>query len=111
MFPISPTDRNRLPSYIPSESFARAYLETVLNMPLEHAGDLAAVFAPEKRHWIDPLLRFPNLIRGLVGRGLGDPSPRRTENAIVLDPGHLDCGYEALRPLVLAANGDAEKAV
>lgn len=83
----SEQERKSLPSYIPPDSFARAYLETVLGLPLEQVGDLGATFASEKRVLVD-----------------ARPATR-------VAPSELDEAYLALRPLVLAANGDRTKAL
>lgn len=88
-----------LPSYIPDELFARAFLETLLRCKVEEAGDLGALFSPEKRLW-----RFPD--EREQGAEASDAATKPgVEPAFFRQD--LDDAYDVVRPMVVESAGDA----
>jgi|GEM_PF-4873474 len=125
---VGAKERKSLPSYMPANVFAQAYVETVINTPLTEVGDLGTMFAPKSRRWEDTreenersnpkevptrlqklglwcrrLLPkwFPGWIQSTPVATLAFSPKIKTKD--------LDDAYAALRPHVLAANGNPEK--
>lgn len=95
-----PEKTKPLPSYIPSESFARAFLETALGLPLEKAGDLGALFIADTPRWNPPHPTNPST---------DDASPLAPTPSI--PHACWIAAYQTLRPLILAAQGNTAKAL
>ncbi len=97
-------EKKSLPSYIPSEVFAQAYVETVIGMPIAEVGDLGMVFSSESRIWSDKR-EIPDRAEGQEAAAatlaFGDP--------VKIQKRDLDDAYRALRPHVVAAGGDRKE--
>ena len=97
-------ERKALPSYIPSEVFAQAYVETVIGMPIAEVGDLGMVFSSESRIWPDKR-EVPDRVEGEQA----GVSTLTFGEAIKIRKRDLDDAYHALRPHVVAAGGDRKE--
>lgn len=97
-------EKRSLPSYIPSEVFAQAYVETVIGMPIAEVGDLGMVFSSESRIWPDP--------REMANRAATAKDEAATlawGDPVKIQKRDLDDAYRALRPHVVAAGGDRKE--
>ncbi len=100
---VGADEKKSLPSHIPSDVFAQAYVETVIGMPIAEVGDLGMVFSSESRIWPDA--RIPKEASGARSSG----GTVKFGEEIKIPKTDLDDAYRALRPHVIAAGGDRER--
>lgn len=101
---VGAKQKKSLPSHIPSDVFAQAYVETVIGMPIAEVGDLGMVFSSESRIWPDA--------REIPDGAETAPSATITVqfgDDLKIQKGDLDDAYRALRPHVISAGGDRER--
>jgi len=116
-----------LPAFIPNDTFARAFLETLTGCKVEELGDLKALFAEERRLWPNPheskrpaadavaaksgpvrqLLKWARAKLGLGGEAAA--SAATAEPELVLFTEELNDAYRIMRPIVVEADGDVNR--
>jgi hypothetical protein len=101
---VGAKEKKSLPSFVPPEVFAQAYVETVIGMPIAEVGDLGMVFSPESRIWIDK--------REVVNQPANAKVSAKSissKEEVKIQTRDLDDAYRSLRPHVIAAGGDRER--
>jgi len=116
-----------LPAFIPNDTFARAFLETLTGCKVEELGDLKALFAEERRLWTNPHESKRPVAGAAVAKpGFGEQflswvwaklglrsesaaSTAATEAELVLFTEELNDAYRIMRPIVVEADGDVNR--
>jgi hypothetical protein len=107
-----------LPAYIPNDTFARAFLETLTGCKVEELGDLRALFAEENRPWrltcerSAEQLKAKGFLREL-GRDAGQvvlQLENLVADELILDS-DLDAAYRVMRPIIVEAGGDVDRSL
>jgi len=105
-----------LPSFIPNDTFARAFLETLTDCKVEELGDLKALFAGERRPW---RIQHERTRAAIAAENLASKLQEEAKDAVALLAGvalpqrivseELDDAYCLMRPIVIEAAGDVDR--
>lgn len=102
-----------LPAFIPNDTFARAFLETLADCKVEELGDLKALFAGERRPWrIQSEVTRLQLRKENEEREKTGDVPLRLAGVLVpqrIVSEELDDAYCLMRPIVIEADGDVDR--